>query len=108
MFVVMKETGKGKIVTLNDATMTEIRSEEAFYWRTSNGTELDLLLQYKDRKIGVECKFTDAPKRSKSMSVAIEDLKLDILYIIYPGGRSYQIDDKISVLSINDLKDIKH
>ena len=86
----------------------EIRNEETFYWRTSNGAELDLLLWYKDRKIGFECKFTDAPKRSKSMSIAIEDLKLDILYIVYPGGRSYQIDDKITVLSIKDIKDIKN
>ena len=82
----------------------EIRAEEAFYWRTSHGTELDLLLNYQTKKLGFEFKFADAPKPSKSIHVACKDLNLDHLYIIYPGKRTYTIDSKVSVLSIEDLK----
>jgi predicted AAA+ superfamily ATPase len=84
----------------------EIRSGEAFYCRTSNGVELDLLLQYQAKRLGFEFKFADALKISKSMNSAFEDLKLNHLYIVYPGERTYEIDSKITVLSINDLKTI--
>lgn len=84
----------------------EIRAEEASYWRTSHGVELDLLVTYKTKKLGFEFKFGDAPKASKSMAVACEDLKLDQLYIVYPGKRTYQLDSQITALSINDLRSI--
>jgi predicted AAA+ superfamily ATPase len=81
----------------------ELRNEEVFYWRTSHGAELDLFVSYKGKRLGFEFKFADAPKRSKSMVIACEDLKLDHLYVIYPGQRTYQLENKITVLGINDL-----
>ena len=87
----------------------EVRGEETFYWRTSHGAELDLFVNYQAKRIGFEFKFSDAPKRSKSMIIACEDLKLDQLYVIYPGQRTYQIDDKITVLGISDMAEqLKH
>jgi predicted AAA+ superfamily ATPase len=83
--------------------LLEIRGEETFYWRTSHGAELDLFMNYNSQRLGFEFKFSDAPKRSKSMVIACEDLKLDHLYVIYPGQRTYQIEDKITVLGIEDL-----
>ena len=84
----------------------EIRNEEAFYWRTSHGAELDLFVTHKTKRIGFECKFADAPKQTKSMAIACEDLKLDHLYVVYPGKRTYQIDSKITVMRVGDLKNI--
>ena len=37
------------------------------------------------------------------MRIAIEDLKLDMLYIIYPGSRDYVIDERIQVLPLKKL-----
>lgn len=84
----------------------EIRAEEAFFWRTSHGVELDLLINYKTKKLGFEFKFSDAPNPSKSMHIACKDLSLDHLYIVYPGKRTHSIDSEISVLGIEDLKNI--
>lgn len=82
----------------------EVRQEEAFYWRTSHGAELDLLVHHQGKRLGFEFKFADAPKRSKSMMAALTDLKLDHLYVIYPGIRGYPIDDRLSVLGIDSLR----
>ena len=82
----------------------EIRSEETFYWRTSHGAELDLLVHYQGKRLGFEFKYTDAPKRTRSMITTIDDLNLDHLYVVYPGTRTYSIDDKLSVMSIEDIK----
>ena len=76
---------------------------EFYFWATHAGAELDLLLFLDGKRIGVEVKFSDAPRRSKSMLVALNDLKLDKLYVVYPGSRTYPIDHKISALSVNDL-----
>ncbi len=85
----------------------EIRREEAFYWRTGHGAELDLLIHYQGKRLGFEFKFSDAPKKTKSMCIAVTDLKLDKLYVIYPGKRDYPLDDQISVISIDNIRHTK-
>jgi len=41
------------------------------------------------------------------MLTARQDLKLDRLWIIYPGDQEYAIDDRISVVAISGLQDLK-
>lgn len=72
---------------------------EAFHWGTHGGAELDLLLVRGDRRWGVECKYVDAPRTTKSMRAALEDLKLDRLFVLYPGDRDYALDERIQVLA---------
>ena len=75
-------------------------SEEAFFWRTSHGAELDLLTFQAEKAIGFEFKFADAPKTTKSMHQAITDLKLDHLYVIYPGQREIPLTKQITALGL--------
>ncbi len=72
----------------------------AYFWRTYDGTELDLLVIDGQSKIGFEFKYMDAPKRTKSMITAIEDLKLHHLYVIYPGNLDYALSEKITVMGV--------
>ena len=67
------------------------RPEEAYFWATHQGAELDLLMIQGSRRIGVEFKMSDQPTLTKSMHIAIEDLKLDALYVVYPGEHRFQI-----------------
>ncbi len=60
-----------------------MQPDEAYYWATHGGAELDLLLFRKGRRIGVECKRADAPTFTPSMRIAVADLKLDRL-VVYP------------------------
>ena len=73
---------------------------EAFYWSTHGGAELDLMLVRGGRRWGFEFKYSDAPRTTKSMRAALDDLKLEGLFVIYPGDKSYALDDHIEVLPL--------
>ena len=76
---------------------------EAFYWGTHGGAELDLMLVRGGRRWGFEFKFGDAPRTTKSMRVALDDLRLERLYVIYPGEKDYALDDRIEVLALRNV-----
>ena len=78
-------------------------TDDLYFWATHSGAELDLLLFEHGKRIGFEIKYSDAPKMTKSMRIALEDLQLDILYIVTSGSKSYHLDEKIEVLSILDI-----
>jgi hypothetical protein len=59
--------------------------DEAYFWATHNGAELDLLLIKGGYRIGVECKRVDAPRLTPSMRAAVQDLELNRIFVIYPG-----------------------
>lgn len=80
---------------------------EAYFWATHTGAEVDLFIEIKGRRIGFEFKYSDAPRVTKSMRIALEDLRLDRLWIVYPGSTSYPLQDSIEVLSILDLPRLK-
>jgi predicted AAA+ superfamily ATPase len=70
--------------------------EECYFWATQGGAELDLFILKNGHRIGYEFKYTDAPKITPSMQIALHDLKLDHLYVIYPGKESFALSDHIS------------
>lgn len=80
-----------------------MQPDEAYYWATYNRAELDLLLFKKGRRIGVECKRADAPALTPSMRIALADLKLDQLYVAYPGTKAYKIARNVEVLPLAQL-----
>ena len=80
-----------------------LQPDEAYYWATYNRAELDLLLFKKGRRIGVECKRTDAPRLTPSMRIALEDLKLDHLYVAYPGTKAYKLARNVEVMPLGKL-----
>lgn len=76
------------------------RPDQAWFWATHQGAELDLLMLRGSRRIGVEFKRADAPKVTPSMRIAIDDLKLDALYVVYPGAHRYQLANGIEVVPL--------
>lgn len=75
---------------------------EPYFWSTYSGAEVDLFFSKKGKRYGVEFKFNEAPKITKSMHVALADLGLSHLYVIYPGSESYPVAENISVVSLAD------
>ena len=78
-----------------------LQPDETYYWATYNRAELDLLLFKNGRRIGVECKRADAPTLTPSMRIAMADLKLDHLYVVYPGEKAYTLGKKIEVVPLS-------
>jgi predicted AAA+ superfamily ATPase len=86
-----------------EEVIKSFRPDEAYFWATHGGAELDLLLFKNGRRIGVECKRADAPTLTPSMRIALTDLKLDHLYVLYPGDRHYPLANKVEVLPLADF-----
>jgi len=63
----------------------------------------DLLLFKHGRRIGVDCKRMDAPTLTPSMRIALNDLKLDRLVVVYPGERRYALADGVEVIPLVEL-----
>lgn len=82
-----------------------VRAEpgEAYHWGTHGGAELDLLILRGNRRWGFEFKYADAPGTNKSMRVALEDLRLERLWIIYPGAVDYALDERIEVMGLQNI-----
>ncbi len=80
-----------------------VKPVEAFFWATHNGAEIDLFFLSKGRRYGVEAKFIEAPKVTRSMRIALEDLDLHHLWIIYPGKVSYPAHKRITVWPLHDI-----
>ena len=80
-----------------------MRPEGAYFWATHTGAELDLLLLKGGRRYGVEVKFQDAPRLTLSMRIALSDLRLDRLTVLYPGEVSYPLDRRVDVVPLAQL-----
>jgi len=81
-------------------------TRDAYFWATHAGAELDLLVRLGGKSYGFEFKYADAPGTSRSMHVAIQDLSLEHLWVIYPGHQEYPLHDKISVIPISAIPQI--
>ena len=73
---------------------------DAWFWGTQGGAELDLLIQPNGKRIGFEFKVADAPKMTKSLSIAQKDLGLDELVVVKPRGHGYPLEEKIRVVPL--------
>lgn len=76
----------------------QLRPDEAYFWATHTGAELDALLMMNGERIGIEIKRADAPRLTPSMRHALEDLKLKRLWVIYPGNKRYPLHAQVEVI----------
>jgi predicted AAA+ superfamily ATPase len=72
----------------------------AFFYRTSNGTEIDLIVSNGFKKIAVECKVSSAPQPAKGFWNALQDTGVSEAWIIAPVEESYKIHDNVTVSSL--------
>ena len=86
-----------------EALLACIQPDEACFWSTHAGAEIDLLLFKDGRRTGVEIKRADAPRLTHSMRTALTDLHLDRLLVIYPGERRYALAENVEVIPLSAL-----
>jgi hypothetical protein len=86
-----------------EQTLIAHGDRDAFFYGTQRGAELDLMLLRHGRRWGIEFKCTDAPKTTKSMHIAIKDLSLEHLWILYPGTLTYSLTDRITALPLTEI-----
>lgn len=81
---------------------------DAYFYRTHAGAELDLLVTRRGRRYGYEFKHADAPALTKSMHVALDDLALQKLVVVYPGERTYALHRRVEVVPLGKLAEQIH
>jgi predicted AAA+ superfamily ATPase len=82
-----------------------VKPIEPYFWATHGGAEIDLFFLKNGKRYGVEFKFNEAPRISRSMRIALDDLSLSHLYVVYPGKESYPVAENISVISLETAEE---
>ena len=77
--------------------------DEAYFWATHQGAEIDLILRRGDRLFGVECKRVDAPRLTPSIRIALDDLRLERVAIVYPGTKRFALTDRVEAVPLGAL-----
>ena len=77
--------------------------DEAWFWATHQGAELELLLLRGRQRVGVEFKRADAPRVTPSMRIAMTELQLDALYVVYPGLHRYPLEAGMEAVPLGHL-----
>ena len=77
--------------------------DHPYFWATHQGAEIDLVFNKGGRMYGVEIKRADAPTMTPSMRIALEDLKLERIAVIYPGKRRYPIHKQVDVVPFDEI-----
>jgi len=86
-----------------EQTLIAHGDREAHFWATQRGAELDLLLVRGGRRWGFEFKCSEAPTTEKSMHIALADLRLEHLWVVYPGTLRYSLADRITALPLGEV-----
>lgn len=89
-----------------EETIRAARPDKAYFWAVHGGSELDLLLFRGGKRIGVEFKYADVPRLTRSMNIALADLRLDELVIVYPGLRSFALTERVRALPFREIGEI--
>lgn len=76
----------------------------AFFYRTSAGAEIDLVLEHNDGSIwAIEIKRARSAKVKKGFHIACKDLQPDRAFIVYAGEDRYPISDNLEAISLREL-----
>jgi uncharacterized protein len=86
-----------------EQTLIRFGDRDAFFWSTQRGAELDLLLLRQGKRWGFEFKCADAPTTSRSMHIALSDLSLEHLWVVYPGNDRFPLTERITALPLRHL-----
>lgn len=78
------------------------QAQNVFFWATQGLAEMDLVMNMHGKLWGFEIKYADAPSATKSMRLAMESLKLDKVYVVYPGDKGYLLEENIQVVPLKE------
>ena len=76
-----------------------------YFYRTSSGVELDLVMEKAGRKVAVEFKVATSPKPEKGFWIALQDLQIKETYIVAPVKDSYPIENGVQVQTLRGVLD---
>ena len=81
----------------------EFEDAEFFFYRTSGGAEMDIVMKYYNKTIAIECKSSFSPTLSRGNYNAIEDINPDATFVVAPVDKGWSLKPTIDVVSLEEL-----
>ncbi|HEY9195223.1 MAG TPA: DUF4143 domain-containing protein, partial [Mucilaginibacter sp.] len=82
-----------------------------YYYRTSNGAEIDLILEFSGQhRWAIEIKRNATPASSKGFYLACQDIKPDKRFVVYAGQDTFSLGENITAISLSGIMEalLKH
>lgn len=74
-----------------------------YHWSTHQGAELDLYFEVEGRNYGIEVERSSAPRLTKSMRIAVDDLGLTHLGVVYPGAKRVRLSPRVTLVPLPEF-----
>ena len=79
-------------------------SVESYYYRTSSGAEIDLVLRISSKELwAIEIKYGTAPRIKPGFHQASEDIRSARKFVVYGGDDEFQIEKDTTIISLPRL-----
>ena len=78
-------------------------SAEIFFYRDSNGNEVDFVVKSGSRVIAVECKCSSAPSVSSGTYAALDDVRPTKAIVVAPVKEGYALNERIDVVGLAEI-----
>ena len=78
---------------------------EIYYYRTTNGAEIDFVVKYRSNIFAVECKASYSPALSKGNYLALQDINPTHLFVVIPSNDSWSLNASTDIVSLSKLMD---
>jgi uncharacterized protein len=78
--------------------------QDVYFWSTYSGAELDLFFFHDSKRYGIEIKFSETPKITRSMHIAIQNLDLEHLWVVYSGRHIVPLEKKITLVPLYKIE----
>lgn len=86
-----------------EQALSLLRPNEAYFWATHGAAEVDLLFFANGKRYEIEVKFSETPEMTRAMHIALQDLELEHLWVVYPGEQSYPVHERMTVWPLANL-----
>ena len=83
-----------------------LKADQAWFWAAHGSGEVDLLLMLDGKRVGIEVKFSEAPRVTKPMQKILRELSLAHLFVVCPTRDAYPVDSSISVWPVHRIVDL--
>jgi predicted AAA+ superfamily ATPase len=80
--------------------MAHFTDWQAYFYRTSSGNEIDLILEKGNEKMAIEFKASTSPRVSKGLNNSLDELGIDKAWVIAQVEGSYPLSTRIMVSSL--------
>lgn len=86
--------------------LAHLGDRDAYFWATHGGAELDLLIVRGTLRWGFELKYSDAPRMTRSLHSALEDLHPEKIWVVHPGDQTYPLHERIECTGLRRMSQI--